>query len=66
MTIKVAVIGLGKMGLSHLAMINALEGFEVVAICDSSALVGGVIVLGGILVQIGDPGRILGRAYGRA
>ena len=43
MTIKVAVIGLGKMGLSHLAMINALDDFEVIAICDSSAMVAGVI-----------------------
>lgn len=43
MAINVAVVGLGKMGLSHLSIINALEDFRVVAICDSSKLVGGVL-----------------------
>ena len=43
MAIRVAVIGLGKMGLSHLAIINALNDFKVVAVCDSSPLVGGVV-----------------------
>nr|NUR37774.1 Gfo/Idh/MocA family oxidoreductase [Sphingomonas sp.] len=36
MTIRLAVIGLGKMGLSHLSIANALEDFEVVAVCDNS------------------------------
>lgn len=43
MAIRVAVVGLGKMGISHLAIVNALEDFEVVAICDSATLVGQVI-----------------------
>lgn len=43
MAINVAVVGLGKMGLSHLSILNALDDFRVVAICDSSALVGGVL-----------------------
>ena len=43
MAINVAVIGLGKMGLSHLAIVNALDDFNVTAICDSAALVGQVI-----------------------
>ena len=43
MTINVAVVGLGKMGISHLGIVNALEDFKVVAICDSSSLVGEVI-----------------------
>jgi len=34
-----AVVGLGKMGLSHLSIANALDDFEVVAICDNSKLV---------------------------
>ena len=34
--LKVAVVGLGKMGLSHHAMINAHPRVEVVAICDSA------------------------------
>jgi predicted dehydrogenase len=32
--VRVAVAGLGKMGLSHLSIINALPGVEIVAICD--------------------------------
>ena len=43
MTINVAVVGLGKMGISHLGIVNALKDFNVVAICDSSTLVGEVI-----------------------
>jgi len=33
--IRVAVVGLGKMGLSHFAMINAHPGVRVDAVCDS-------------------------------
>lgn len=40
---KVAIVGLGKMGLSHLAIANATAGLEVVAICDPSQLVGTTI-----------------------
>lgn len=43
MAIHVAVVGLGKMGISHLGIINALEDFEVTAICDSMAIVGQVV-----------------------
>lgn len=41
--IKVAVVGLGKMGLSHHAMINAHPDVEMVGICDSSSYVLGVL-----------------------
>jgi scyllo-inositol 2-dehydrogenase (NADP+) len=41
--INVAVVGLGKMGLSHLAMVNGIDKFRVVAMCDSSTMVGGVL-----------------------
>jgi predicted dehydrogenase len=41
--IKIAVVGLGKMGLSHHAMINAHPDVEVVGICDSSSYVLGVL-----------------------
>jgi scyllo-inositol 2-dehydrogenase (NADP+) len=41
--IKLAVIGLGKMGLSHLAIANGLEGIDVVAIVDSASLVGSAL-----------------------
>lgn len=37
---KMAVIGLGKMGLSHLAIANGLPGIEIVAMADSAPLVG--------------------------
>jgi predicted dehydrogenase len=41
--IKMAVIGLGKMGLSHLAIANGLSGIEIVAIADSAPLVGSAL-----------------------
>lgn len=41
--IKVAIVGLGKMGLSHHAMINTHPDVEVVGICDSSSYVLGVL-----------------------
>ena len=37
--IKVGVVGLGKMGLSHLAMINAHPSVEVVGVCDLTGYV---------------------------
>ena len=43
MTIRLAVIGLGKMGLSHLGIANALDDFDVVGICDNSKLVTDVL-----------------------
>lgn len=41
--VKVAVVGLGKMGISHLAMVRALPGVEVVGIVDATAFVLGVL-----------------------
>lgn len=37
--IRVGVVGMGKMGLSHLSVINAHPDVEVVAICDSARYV---------------------------
>ena len=37
--IKGAIIGLGKMGLSHAAIVGAHQDVEMVAVCDTSALV---------------------------
>ena len=37
--IRLAVVGLGKMGLSHHAMINTHPDVEVVGVCDSSSYV---------------------------
>ena len=33
---KIALIGIGKMGVSHLAIANQTSGIEVIAICDTS------------------------------
>jgi predicted dehydrogenase len=41
--IKVAVVGLGKMGLSHHAIVNAHPDAELVGVCDSSSYVLGVL-----------------------
>jgi predicted dehydrogenase len=41
--IRVAVVGLGKMGLSHYAVINAHPDVEVAGVCDSSTYVLGVL-----------------------
>lgn len=43
MPANVAVVGLGKMGLSHLAVANALHHLNVVAMCNSSEIVGKVL-----------------------
>ena len=37
--LKLAVAGLGKMGLSHQSIVNAHPGVKLVAVCDSSAYV---------------------------
>ncbi len=37
--IKGAIIGLGKMGLSHAAIVGAHPGVELVAVCDTSSLI---------------------------
>jgi scyllo-inositol 2-dehydrogenase (NADP+) len=41
--LKVALVGLGKMGLSHQAIINTHPDVEMVAVCDSSTYVLGVL-----------------------
>jgi predicted dehydrogenase len=38
--INVAIVGLGKMGVSHLAIANASERMRVVGVCDSFAMLG--------------------------
>ncbi len=35
---RLAIVGLGKMGLSHLAIAGGIDGAEVAAVCDSSSL----------------------------
>ena len=41
--IKIGVVGLGKMGLSHLSMLNAHPDVSVVGVCDSSGFMLSVI-----------------------
>jgi predicted dehydrogenase len=41
--IRVAVVGLGKMGLSHHAIVNAHPDVDLVGVCDSSSYVLGVL-----------------------
>jgi predicted dehydrogenase len=41
--IKIAIVGLGKMGLSHQAIVNAHPDVELVAVCHSSKYVLGVL-----------------------
>ena len=36
--IRVALMGLGKMGLSHCAIINTHPDVELVAVCDTSEI----------------------------
>ena len=37
MTLRVAVVGLGQMGILHAAVTNALPGYSIVAICDKDS-----------------------------
>ena len=39
MSIRIGIVGAGKMGLSHFAIANALPGATVVAVCDTSRYV---------------------------
>ncbi len=41
--IRVGLIGLGKMGISHLAIINSHPGLKLAAVCDSTPLVAEVL-----------------------
>ena len=40
---KIAVAGIGKMGLSHLSIVNAQPDLEVAAVCDASSMMRGVL-----------------------
>lgn len=41
--VRVALVGLGKMGISHQAILNSTSGIELVATCDSTPLVASVM-----------------------
>ena len=40
---NIAIVGLGKMGVSHLAIANATPQLKVTAVCDTSALLGQMV-----------------------
>ena len=60
MSKKLAVIGLGKMGLSHLSIANALDDLEVIAVCDNSRLVTDVLAKVTGLKGFNDYDEVLG------
>ncbi|MDB5496252.1 MAG: oxidoreductase, partial [Phenylobacterium sp.] len=41
--VNVAVVGLGKMGVSHLAIANASRRLKVSAVCDSFTMLGQMV-----------------------
>ena len=41
--VRVALVGLGKMGISHQAILNSTNGIELVATCDATPLVAAVM-----------------------
>ena len=43
MSIRIGIVGAGKMGLSHFAIANALPDTAVVAVCDTSRYVNSVL-----------------------
>ena len=57
--IRIAVVGLGKMGLSHLAIVNAHPELEVAAVCDASSYVLGVLKKYTGVATYGDYERML-------
>ena len=60
--IRVGVVGLGKMGLSHHALLNAHPDVEVVGVCDSAKYVLGVLEKNTGIATYTDYGRLLEEA----
>jgi len=57
--IKVAMVGLGKMGVSHFAIANATKGLKVVAVCDSFALLGQMVEKHCNIPYVGDYAQLI-------
>ena len=60
--IRVGVVGLGKMGLSHHALLNAHPDVEVVGVCDSAKYMLGVLEKNTGVAAYTDFGRLLEEA----
>ena len=57
--IKVGMVGLGKMGLSHLAVLRAHPQVDLVAACDPTTYLTGVLSKHAGLRCLGDFDRML-------
>lgn len=60
--VRVGIVGMGKMGLSHLAVVNAHPNVEVVGICDSAGYVLDVLGKYTGLATFGDYDKMLAEA----
>jgi len=60
--IRVGAVGLGKMGLSHQALLNMHPGVELAAVCDSSGYVLGVLKKHTGMATYGDYEEMLAEA----
>ena len=58
--VNVAVIGLGKMGISHLSIANALNDMSVLGVCDSNTMVGNALEKYSGLAYFKDYNEVLG------
>ena len=59
---NIGLVGLGKMGVSHLAIANANPRLNVVAVCDSFALLGQMVEKHCGLSYVADYNEMIGRA----
>lgn len=59
--VNVALVGLGKMGVSHLAIANASQRLEVSAVCDSFTLLGQMVEKHCDLAFVSDYAEVLAR-----
>jgi predicted dehydrogenase len=57
--INVALVGLGKMGISHLAIANASQRLKVVAVCDTFAMLGQMVEKHCNLAYVPDYDQVL-------
>ena len=60
---RIGVVGLGKMGLSHHALLNAHPDVELAGVCDSSSYVLGVLAKH---TGVGDLRRLRARCWREA
>lgn len=59
--VRIAAVGLGKMGMSHLAILGGLPGVDVVGVCDSTAYLLDVLRKNTLLPTYSDYAQMLRR-----